>query len=309
MRGRIFGGCVRSILAAILAAVYLRHTRGLARLAVHVWFSLIGLSTVFTHQHHLIDIAGGFVLATLCFFVFREAPSASTATTNPRMGWRYALGGVAFALIALAAWPWGVVLLWPALSLGIAAAGYFRFGGQIYRKENGRLPLSARIVMAPVLLGQYLSLLHYRRHCNDWDEIVPGLFLGRALEQPRARKAAEHGVTAVLDATSEFSASPTFLGLKYLNIPILDLTAPTRGQLDEGVAFIEQYLREGMVYVHCKIGYSRSSAFVAAYLIHQGIAADADGAIAVIRARRPSVVIRPEIIVALRNFEQARRLD
>lgn len=291
-------------LRTLLAAVYLRHTTGVLRVVLRVWFSLIGFSTVFTHQHHLADILGGFALAAFCFYAFREVPAPVAATTNPRMGWRYGLAAGLFGLFALAAWPWGALLLWPGVSLLIAAAGYFWWGGLIYRKEWGRLPLSTRIVMAPCLLGQYLSLLYYRRRCNDWDEIVPGLLLGRTLEEARARHAIDQGVTAVLDVTSEFSANPAFLRLDYLNIPILDLTAPTREQIEEGVAFIERGLRGGKVYVHCKIGYSRSSAFVAAYLLKQGLARDAGEAVAFIRKQRPSLVVRAEIRAALEAIEQ-----
>jgi membrane-associated phospholipid phosphatase len=37
-----------------------------------VWFVLIGFSTLLTYQHHFVDIVGGFVLAAICFYLFRE---------------------------------------------------------------------------------------------------------------------------------------------------------------------------------------------------------------------------------------------
>ena len=56
----------------LLADLYWRHTRGLLRWASFGWFSLIGFSTVFTHQHHVLDVAGGFALAALAFRLFRN---------------------------------------------------------------------------------------------------------------------------------------------------------------------------------------------------------------------------------------------
>jgi membrane-associated phospholipid phosphatase len=56
----------------ILAALYAKHTKGVIRLASHAWFILIGFSTLLTYQHHFVDIVGGFVLATICFYLFRE---------------------------------------------------------------------------------------------------------------------------------------------------------------------------------------------------------------------------------------------
>jgi membrane-associated phospholipid phosphatase len=63
---------LHAALMLILVDVYLRHTRGLIRVAMIVWFMLIALSPVLTYQHHVIDIAGGFILGCCCFWLFRE---------------------------------------------------------------------------------------------------------------------------------------------------------------------------------------------------------------------------------------------
>ena len=68
---------LHAALMLILADVYFRNTRGILRIAIMIWFVLIGLSPVLTYQHHLIDIAGGFVLATLCFWIFRDKEFSS----------------------------------------------------------------------------------------------------------------------------------------------------------------------------------------------------------------------------------------
>src|SRR6202012_4446152 len=59
-------------LRTILAELYTRHTKGGLRIASHAWFSLIGFSTLLTYQHHFVDIVGVFVLAGVCFYLFRE---------------------------------------------------------------------------------------------------------------------------------------------------------------------------------------------------------------------------------------------
>ena len=74
---------LHAALMLILADVYIRHTRGAVRIAIVIWFILIALSPILTYQHHLIDIAGGFVLAGLCFRIFRD-PDLSSLRSNAR---------------------------------------------------------------------------------------------------------------------------------------------------------------------------------------------------------------------------------
>jgi protein-tyrosine phosphatase len=113
-------------------------------------------------------------------------------------------------------------------------------------------------------------------------------------------------VSAVIDLTGEFPEAAPFLAIDYRHIPVLDLTAPSTDQLEEAVTFIDQRTENGFVYVHCKIGYSRSAAVAGAYLLAKRRAATVDEAIAHLRTIRPSIVIRPEADAALRKFESAR---
>ncbi len=71
---------LHATLLLLLADAYARHTRGPVRLAVLGWFVLIGLSPLLTHQHHVIDILGGFALAGFCFLALR--PKISLASAN-----------------------------------------------------------------------------------------------------------------------------------------------------------------------------------------------------------------------------------
>jgi membrane-associated phospholipid phosphatase len=287
------------LLLTILASVYLRHTRGLARWLVSIWFSLIALSTIFTYQHHIIDVLSALLIVGYAFYLFPHQQRRIAFVPNGRIGDYYLAGFVALAWIILNVDGWGALLLWPASSLLIVAAGYYQFGPAIYRKRNGRITLSTWLVLGPVLVGQYLSLVFFRSRSRAYDEVLPNVWIGRALWEKEAEAAIAAGVTAVVDLTAEMAAAKPFRNLKYLNIPILDLTAPGREQLREIAAFIEEQSREGIVYVHCKLGYTRSAMAVAAYLIESGRCASVEEAVEVLREARPSIVIRPEVLRAL----------
>ena len=290
-------------LRTILAAVYVRHTRGVIRWASRIWFSLIGFSTLLTYQHHIVDVLGGFALAGIAFYLFREQSSRLPVISNHRVGTCYAIGAIATALLSLAAWPWTALLIWPAVSLVIVAIAYFGLGPGIYRKTNGRLPITTRVLLAPCLLGQYLSLIYYRHTCAPWNKLTESVWIGT---KPTARQAHELkrlGVTAVLDLTSEFTEPTPLVQAHYKNVPILDLTAPNRGQLSDGAAFIEQHTTSGIVYIHCKVGYSRTAAVAGAWLLSSGRAHTPAEAVATLRHSRPSIIIRPEALTALQTFQ------
>jgi len=287
----------------ILCDIYFRHTRGFVRVAIMTWFVLIALSPILTYQHHLVDIVGGFVLAGYCFYLFRERTPALPVIANPRIGSYYAAGAAFLVLLGAMFWPWGVLLVWPAIALGIVSIAYFRAGPIVFHKTEGKLPWSTRFVLAPCLLGQYLSLLYYRRQCRAWDKVTPQIWIGGKLGRRSAKKALRSGVVSVLDLSAEFSEAKRFRKINYRNIPVLDLTAPTQAQLVEMSEFIGNHSRNAAVYIHCKIGYSRSAAAVTAYLIMSGKAKTAEEAFAMIRRVRPSVVIRPEVRSALSEFE------
>lgn len=225
------------------------------------------------------------------------------APTNPRVAAYYLSGAIATLLAALAFRSWGLFLLWPAISFLVAAIGYAGAGAAIYGKRRGRLPMGTRMLMAPMLLGQALSLRYYAGQCRAWDRVAPNLFIGKRLNEREAQTLLREGVTAVLDLTAEFSETRCLRRLTYLNLPILDLTAPTLEALHQGVAFLEEHAAKEGVYVHCKVGYSRTAAFAGAYLIASGQAKNAEEAMACLREVRPSMVIRPEIVRVLHQYE------
>jgi predicted protein tyrosine phosphatase/membrane-associated phospholipid phosphatase len=292
-------------LGALLSVTYARHTRGIVRSASTVWFILIAASAVLTYQHHILDVVGGAVLAGYCFYFIRETPERLPFTPNRTIGTRYAAGALLLAAGALAFWPWGSLLLWPAVSLAIMALGYIALGPSVFRKENGVVPWSTWWALGPALLGQHLSRFYYRRHCRAWDEVTPNVWIGSALSEREAQRAVESGVTAVLDLTAEFTAAKPFRATDYVNNQILDLTAPTLSQLGDIAAFIKEQSEAGIVYVHCKIGYSRSAAAVIAWMLASRQVETVEDGITRLREVRPSIVVRPEIRAVLDEFKLA----
>lgn len=289
-------------LCLILAEKFASRTRGLLRHALIIWFVLIGFSAVLTYQHHVMDVVAGFALGAYCLYFFPESGARLPVVPNRRVGSYYLVGTFVVAALAVLFWLWGALLIWPAVSLAIAGAAYLGIGPGIFRKRDGRLPWTTRWALGPVLLGGEISRLYYRRQCRAWDELTPQVRIGSVLTAKEAGAAVRQGVTAVLDLTAEFSEPVAFRSLAYRNIPVLDLTAPTFDQLEAMAAFIEEESGKGIVYVHCKIGYSRTGAAAAAFLLRTGKVRTVSEAIHFLRRARPTIVIRPEVMTALDAF-------
>src|SRR5207245_4621240 len=72
-------------LRTILAEFYALRLSRLWLFASNVWFSLIGISTLLTYQHHVVDVTGGFVLAAVVMYLVQSAPLVQPVTPNRRV--------------------------------------------------------------------------------------------------------------------------------------------------------------------------------------------------------------------------------
>ena len=294
-------------LRTIHAEHYGHHTRGVWRWLSHVWFSLVGVSTLLTYQHHVIDIAGGFLLGAACIRMFPRGQAAAPAETQNRfVGGLYLAGALAGLQAARVAWPTSVVMVWPATALALVGCNYLGLGACVYHKRSGRLSRASNFWLAPVRLGQWFSWRYYRRRSARCDRITPRVWIGPHPDDSDADRLIGDGVSAVLDMTVEFSAPDRLCReTVYRNVPVLDLTAPTPAQMREIAAFIDGEARRGTVFVHCKAGYSRSAAAVGAWLIASGQAGDAGEAIRHLKRSRTAMIVRPEVVRALDDFAAA----
>lgn len=289
-------------LRSIVWAPYGRAVTGPLRGVLVGWFILIGMSTVLTYQHHVLDVLGGEILTVFTFYLFPGVERQTRSVRSLKVGGMY---GAAAALLFAATRvfrPWSLILVWPAVSLALVAAAYGVAGPAVFRKSGGQIRWAARVLLGPFLLGSRLSLLYLRRFCRPYTRVTPGVLLGRKLDDAEAAEAVRSGITAVLDLTAEYDEADRFRAIAYKNIPVLDLTPPSVEQLREAVDFIREHAQTGKVYVHCALGYSRSACAAAAWLLTQGIAADVESALARIRQGRPQIVIPPGWVRVLEQY-------
>ena len=291
-------------LLVILWQVYPHHA-GRWRWLVHGWFALIAASVLTTYQHHFVDVPTGALAGWLCVWLVPDAdrsPLHGAAFKRDRRRRRlaglYGIGAAGAVALALYLGGWGLWLLWAAVSLALVAAIYAVLDERAFQKAaDGSLSAAARWLLAPYLAGAWLNSRWWTRDDPRPATVVPGLLIGRL---PTRGEREAHGVRAVVDLSAELPCSAR--GVRYASVPQLDLTPPSATQLERAVLAIDAAMVSRPVLVCCALGFSRSAAAVAAWLVATGRATAATEAIEQVRRARPAVVLGPEVVDALKQF-------
>lgn len=312
-------------LVVILWDWYRRRLSGrLARGLLHAGSLLIAVSVLTTWQHHFIDIPTGALLGALCVWAWPLEPRLSMAAAwrrgagarRQRLAACYAAGALACTLAAAsgarAGWPWALLLGWPAVSLVLVALSYAGLGERGFQTgRRGRLPWAAGWLLAPYQLAARLNARLWTRGLPPARELLPGLWLG-SLERLGSAAASPGGAglpagirpRTLLSLCAELPApraraadAPAICCL-----PWLDLVPASPSRLRAAAAHIEQARRRGEpLVVACALGFSRSVAAVACWLVRSGQALEVDDALRQIRQVHPQARLNADWIEALRR--------
>ncbi len=265
---------------------------------LHGWSLLIAVSVLTTYQHHFIDIPTGALLGVLCLWLWPlDAPSplrGARFTDDPkrrRLASFYAIAAAAcFGMATFGMMTSGGIALWlcwPGVALLMVALHYAVFGVDGFQKHaDGRIAHGARWLLAPYRLGAWINSRLWTMREAPAVRIAQRVWLGR---MPTAAQARALDIARIVDVSAELCAPK---GISVRCVPMLDLVAPTAAQLAAAAEAIEAQLGDdGDVLVCCALGYSRSAAAVAAWLLRTGRAEHADEAVERIRQHRPQLVL------------------
>ncbi len=262
--------------------------RGRLRRIAKIWFILIGASTLLVWQHHLIDVATGFLMGWLVAALIPDPRQHAGGTPSPGLALRYGAGTAACA--ALAVWWFGFA--WPAVSLGIISLAYATGRPGLLGKENGTLSPSAEWCLLPALAVTRLIQRKWWKHQPARTAVSPGVFIGRMPTTRDAIAMLDEGPLAVLDLTPDSNAPPPFREHAiYRNVPMLDLVNPSGQALRECMDFLHRHNGQRPVLIHCQLGLQRSAAVALRWLTESGAAADENEARRILRNAQPGALV------------------
>jgi membrane-associated phospholipid phosphatase/rhodanese-related sulfurtransferase len=217
---------------------------------------LVAISTVFSYQHHVLDVLGGALLGILAIRLM-PAPTADAPVRKP-VSFVYAVLAALslLAWLALGGWWW----VYLGASLMLVARAYHSRAADFLRKRDGRYPLWIWCLYAPYLAGYLLTwqLVRLReRHRPPFVHLGGGLWVGRRLTNDEAAKLPADCV--VIDLANELSETPALRQHAYRHFPLLDLDKPTMQSASHIIDAIAAYARDARpIYLHCAMGYRRS---------------------------------------------------
>jgi tyrosine-protein phosphatase SIW14 len=135
---------------------------------------------------------------------------------------------------------------------------------------KGLKPFLALVLVLPAFAGSSVPGI------ENFYKLDDHVYRGAQPSGTGFRYLAQVGVRTVIDLRAADARSRaeeqvvTATGLKYINIPMTGLTAPTQAQTDKILAILEDPAAEP-VFVHCKRGADRTGAVIASYRIeHDG---------------------------------------
>ncbi len=230
--------------------------QGLAHRAMQIcmalWLVLVTVATLFTYQHHLLDILGGLVLGLAAIFLIRPDRE------QPNVAFYYLMAsGIVFlvGVIALRS----VLALYLLLSLLLVSLAYRRQDNNFLHKHAGRHSGFICFFYAPYFFGYWLAWHYVRFHERRnplFVNVSERLWIGRRLSAIETEKLPDACV--IIDLSCELSETANLRKHPYRHFPLLDLISPDPSVTTEIVTAIRSEISAGRsVYLHCAMGYSR----------------------------------------------------
>ena len=284
----------------LLWLIWLRfraHTPMQWRWLLHSWTILILISVLTTWQHHFIDIVTGFAVGVLISYLLPiKTRWQWHYTGSPRsfkMSKNYGLVSLICFTLAFLIQGMAWLLLWPAIALLFITLGYLGAGASVFQKtSDGTISPSAAILLLPYRLFASCTYHYFAKQCKQPSVVNEHIILGGRPLYPLQAK-------AVLDMTCEWPRNFYSQGLTYCSQPQIDLLPLSSADIEQSVHTMDKLAKSGAVYIHCKLGYSRSATVAVAWLVHRGKAKNIDDAVKIVNEARPQVVLNAATVTQL----------
>jgi len=142
------------------------------------------------------------------------------------------------------------------------------------------------------------------------DRVNDRLHLGGAITAEEYRRFSDGGITHIVDLREDSEVDSDLarlreMNIEHLQVPVPNHGAPSTGQLQTLVEWLDSFAGEPVVYVHCGGGFGRAATMAVALLVQEG--ASVDAAIDQVRKARPEIRINDDQLKWLKEIEDRLR--
>lgn len=263
--------------AIVFASVIFTIKSKKLRIILYIWILLMAISTLTIYQHHLIDIISSFVLVGLTFCVFPK-----NKEKHYKVGLFYTTGTALILLIVTFCYKFTnsiallIFLLWLTVVFCLIAIAYFRKDNHFLKNEDGKIAIVKKVFYSPYLVTYRLMRKYFcKNNKKSVTEIYPSLFIGPKLQAKELREIGfDIENTIIIDLMAEAEDCPTLRkNGNYYSFPILDISNSNDEYTAKLIHKLSTIYKENntkkRIYLHCLMGYSRSTSIACLFLSNQ----------------------------------------
>lgn len=236
------------------------------RIFLMIWLVAIGISTLTTYQHHLIDIVTGTILAHISFIVFPYQKN-NFLYRNFQVANFYFLLGWIIVSVSLLLYKFSnefwLILLWPALIMIIVGYQYQKNNIHFLKDNSGNIPFYKKLFYFPYSLIYWIFWKFLRKNKKPL-EILPNIYISSKPSKEDLKyfeinkNTFIYDLSAEIEENSEIKEKSTYFSVPFLDIGTLDIDQ-TKKLITKITENYHQLPKDGKILIHCTMGYTRSS--------------------------------------------------
>lgn len=252
------------VYAFIFWSVFKNVKRG--RIFLMILLILLGISTLTTYQHHLIDILSGAFLAHLSFILFPYRKN-DFKYRNFQVANYYFLFGWIFLGMTLLLNQFsknsGSILLWITLMTVLIGYHYQKNNIHFLKDKNGNISIVKKIFYFPYLLMYWLFWKFLRKNRKPI-EILPNLYISSKPSRKDLfhfnvdKNTFVYDLSAEMKETTDLKQKTTYQSVSFLDIGSFDIEQ-TKKLVTEITNHYNTLPANGKILIHCTMGFTRSS--------------------------------------------------
>lgn len=230
------------------------------------WLILLGISTLTTYQHHLIDVLTGVVLTLISFVVYPlnkenfENRNSIVANYYFLFGWILILASFLLAKFYNSYW---YFLLWIAFVMLVVGLQYQKNNVHFLKNKEGNIPFYKNVFYFPYQFIYWLFWKFFRVNSTPI-EVAPQIFISSKLSKKDLELFKIDKNTFVYDLSAEtcetkaIKENSSYFSFLYLDIGGFDVNKTEKLILEISKKH-KTLPKDGKILIHCTMGFTRST--------------------------------------------------